>query len=81
MDIINFAKSDLGIAIAWIATVLSLALTIWSMVSKNAIKNENISLKSTIKNLNQQIEEKKVKQVGEKNQYVETVNGTMNVKF
>ncbi len=38
MDIINFAKSDLGVAIAWIATVLSLVLTIWLCLLNRLLK-------------------------------------------
>lgn len=68
MDIIAFAKSDLGIAIAWVATVLSLLLTVWAMWTKQALKVENINLKHEIDN-------KKIKQVGKNNAYVEKNKG------
>ncbi|MDY6449881.1 hypothetical protein [Acinetobacter faecalis] len=68
MDIIAFAKSDLGVAIAWMATVLSLLLTIWAMWTKQALKVENINLKHEIDN-------KKINQVGKKNAYVEKNKG------
>ncbi|QIZ61124.1 hypothetical protein FK538_03525 [Acinetobacter indicus] len=68
MDIIAFAKSDLGVAIAWMATVLSLLLTIWAMWTKQALKVENINLKHEIDN-------KKINQVGKNNAYVEKNKG------
>lgn len=80
-SIILFAKSDLGIAIAWIATIVSLGLTIWTMFSKKSIKNKNHDLKQTIQNLTQQIDNKKIKQIGEKNNYVEKQVGTMNINM
>lgn len=80
-SIILFAKSDLGIASAWIATILSLVLTIWAMFSKKSLKSENHDLKQTIQNLTQQIDNKKIKQIGEKNNYVEKQVGTMNINM
>lgn len=81
MDIIALAKSDLGIAIAWVATVLSLLLTIWAMCSKKTLKNENDDLKQTVQNLTQKIKDIKVEQNGEKNNYVGKQVGTMNINM
>ena len=81
MDIIALAKSDWGIAIAWVATVLSLLLTIWAMCSKKTLKNENDDLKQTVQNLTQKIKDIKVEQNGEKNNYVGKQVGTMNINM
>lgn len=75
MDIITFAKSDLGITIAWIATVLSLLLTLWAMLTKQTLKVENISLKQTIQTLEQEINNKEVNQIGKNNAYIEKNKG------
>ena len=81
MDIIAFAKSDLGITIAWIATVLSLLLTIWAMFSRKTLINKNDDLKQTVQNLTQKINNIKVEQNGEKNNYVGKQVGTMNINM
>jgi cell division protein FtsL len=81
MDIIAFAKSDLGIVIAWVATVLSLLLTIWSMSSRKTLTKENDDLKQTVQNLTQKINDIKVEQNGEKNNYVGKQVGTMNINM
>lgn len=75
MDIITFAKSDLGITIAWIATVLSLLLTLWAMLTKQTLKVENINLKQTIQTLEQEINNKEVNQIGKNNAYIEKNKG------
>ncbi|EHU2144378.1 MULTISPECIES: hypothetical protein [Acinetobacter] len=75
MDIINFAKSDLGVAIAWIATVLSLVLTIWAMFTKQTLKVENINLKQSIQTLKQELTNKEVNQIGKNNSYIEKNKG------
>jgi len=80
IDIIAFVKSDLGISIAWIATLLSLILTIWSMRTKESVKVENINLKRTIQTLKQEIDNKKVNQVGKNNAYVGKNKGGMYFK-
>lgn len=80
MDIIAFAKSDLGIAIAWIATVLSLLLTIWAMLTKQALKVANTNLVQTIQTLKQEVDNKKINQVGKNNSYVEKNRGGIHFK-
>ncbi len=80
MDIIAFAKSDLGITIAWIATVLSLLLTIWAMLTKQALKVANTNLKQTIQTLKQEVDNKKINQVGKNNSYVEKNKGGIHFK-
>lgn len=79
-SIILFAKSDLGIALAWIATILSLVLTIWAMFSKKSLKSENHDLKQTIQTLTLQIDNKKIKQIGKNNAYVEKNKGGIHFK-
>ncbi|MEQ1127607.1 hypothetical protein [Acinetobacter johnsonii] len=80
MDIIAFAKSDLGITIAWIATVLSLLLTIWAMLTKQALKVANTNLEQTIQTLKQEVDNKKINQVGKNNSYVEKNKGGIHFK-
>lgn len=80
MDIIAFTKSDLGIVIAWIATILSLLLTIWAMVTKQALKVANKNLKQMVQTLNQEIDNKKINQFGKNNAYVEKNKGGIHFK-
>ena len=80
MEIIAFAKSDLGITIAWIATVLSLLLTIWAMLTKQALKVANTNLEQTIQTLKQEVDNKKINQVGKNNSYVEKNKGGIHFK-
>ncbi|NNH27065.1 hypothetical protein [Acinetobacter terrestris] len=79
-SIILFAKSDLGVAIAWIATVLSLIITLWAMITKKALKVENLNLKQTIQTITQEIDNKKIKQIGKNNAYVEKNKGGIHFK-
>lgn len=86
MDIINFSKSDLGIAIAWLATVLSLGLSIWAIIFSKAVQAENNTLNLKIEKLNSQINNKKkigdenISQIGEKNVYVKKNTGGLSIK-
>lgn len=86
MDIINFSKSDLGIAIAWLATVLSLGLSIWAIIFSKAVQTENNTLNLKIEKLNSQINHKQkigdenISQTGEKNVYVKKNTGGLSIK-
>lgn len=80
MDIIAFAKSDLGITIAWLATVLSLLITIWAMRTKKALTIANMNLEKTIQTLTQEVDNKKINQIGKNNAYVEKNKGGIHFK-
>lgn len=81
MDIIiAFVKSDIGITIAWIATILSLLLTIWAMRTKKALTIANMNLEKTIQTLTQEVDNKKINQIGKNNAYVEKNKGGIHFK-
>lgn len=77
-QIFEFFKSDIGVSIAWICTVLSTALAITT-------KNENRKLKASIKNItkntlsNAKDSSTTVNQSGEKNVYTKHNSGGMNI--
>ncbi|WP_180156216.1 hypothetical protein [Acinetobacter sp. YH12045] len=81
MDIIiAFVKSDIGITIAWIATILSLLLTIWAMRTKKALTIANMSLEKTIQTLTQEVDNNEINQIGKNNAYVEKNKGGIHFK-
>ncbi len=81
MDIIiTFVKSDIGITIAWIATILSLLLSIWAMRTKKALTIANMNLEKTIQTLMQEVDNKEINQIGKNNTYVEKNKGGIHFK-
>lgn len=84
-----FFSSELGVAIAWICTVLSFG---FGLLKSNEVKKlkleikNNYSLKesqNTTENVAEDIDQSKtnVKQVGEKNVYANKVSGGIKIKM
>lgn len=68
----EFMKSDLGIAISWICTVASTAITLFTIKKNNALNKQIAILK---------INQESVTQKGKKNLYTKNVSGDMNIKM
>ena len=72
----DFIKSDVGISIAWISSIVSTALAITQ-------SNKNRKLKKQINNstTNTDKSQDNLTQIGEKNIYTKTNNGDMNINM
>lgn len=72
----EFIKSDLGVAISWIATIASTIITIATIKENNSLKAKIAITSSTTEH-----SQDSITQNGEKNIYTKNNSGDMNIKM
>lgn len=74
MELFDFVKSDIGVALAWICTV-------GSTISAIVMRNKNKDLRLQIKNFRDNIDnsQDKITQHGEKSIYTKNNSGDINI--
>ena len=76
--ILDFVKSDVGVAIAWLCTVGS---TIFAIVTAKENRTLKVRIHKSVNNATTDNSKDTISQTGDKNVYTKNNSGGMNIKM